>query len=352
MKLRQACGVICLVAFVCAVIVFVLPALPQKPAAKAKTDGYAGVLELWNVESFEGGCGSRQAWLTGRAAKFENKNKGLYVHVTTLSPSQAKDKLQRGDKFDIVGFSTGVGAMFAEYLTAVDMPASVPDNFRKSATFGNNTYAFPYLSGIYCLFARQSEIACENLLAECLSKTITRKSGKHTCTLQPLVCGYAEFNNPVCALATSGARGRFSLQSDITQYAAYEAFVSHTSAVTLLGTQRDLYRLSQRQNSGKIETLSVLPLNGYTDLVQYVGVCKTSLSVAAAKAFCAYLLSDEAQATLVNLGMFSVSGSIYTDETYRRCEAALAATYVPNVFADVDVAAVRMQAIERLGNGK
>lgn len=211
MKLRQACGVICLVAFVCAVIVFVLPALPQKPAAKAKTEGYAGVLELWNVESFEGGCGSRQAWLTGRAAKFENKNKGLYVHVTTLSPSQAKDKLQRGDKFDIVGFSTGVGAMFAEYLTAVDMPASVPDNFRKSATLGNNTYAFPYLSGIYCLFARQSEIACENLLAECLSKTITRKSGKHTCTLQPLVCGYAEFNNPVCALATSGASGRFSL---------------------------------------------------------------------------------------------------------------------------------------------
>ena len=166
----------------CAVIVFVLPDLPQKPAAKAKTDGYAGMLELWNVESFEGGCGSRQAWLTGRAAKFENKNKGLYVHVTTLSPSQAKDKLQRGDKFDIVGFSTGVGAMFAEYLTAVDMPASVPDNFRKSATFGNNTYAFPYLSGIYCLFARQSEITCENLLAECLSKTITRKSGKHTCT--------------------------------------------------------------------------------------------------------------------------------------------------------------------------
>lgn len=93
LKLRQACGVICLVAFVCAVIVFVLPALPQKPAAKAKIDGYAGVLELWNVESFEGGCGSRQAWLTGRAAKFENKNKGLYVHVTTLSPSQAKDKL-------------------------------------------------------------------------------------------------------------------------------------------------------------------------------------------------------------------------------------------------------------------
>ena len=113
-----------------------------------------------------------------------------------------------------------------------------------------------------------------------------------------------------------------------------------------------MYRLSQRQNSGKIETLSVLPLNGYTDLVQYVGVCKNSLSVAAAKAFCAYLLSDEAQATLVNLGMFSVSGSIYTDETYRRCEAALAATYVPNVFADVDVAAVRMQAIERLGDGK
>ena len=89
MKLRQACGVICLVAFVCAVIVFVLPALPQKPAAKAKTDGYAGVLELWNVESFEGGCGSRQAWLTGRAAKFENKNKGTNW-LTTLAEALNK----------------------------------------------------------------------------------------------------------------------------------------------------------------------------------------------------------------------------------------------------------------------
>lgn len=343
-KLRQACGVVCLAVFVFCVAVFVLPLLPKRPVSADKTE-YGGVLQMWNVESFEGGCGSRQNWLTKRAAKFERANKGTYVHVETITPAQAEDRLSRGETFDIVGFSFGSGALFCDKLLPVAVPHNVADNFKQSATYGSSTYAIPYLSGVYCLFARQSELAEEDLPSQCLTKRITRKVGKRVYELQPLTYGVSYYNNPLYALALSGVRGSAEL-SELTQYGAYEGFVAHTSAVTLLGTQRDLYRLNKRTEQGKIEPLAVLPLGGYTDLVQYVGI-SDGANKAAAEAFCKYLLSAEAQSSLVDIGMFSVTDSIYSDQIYKRCEVALAECYVPNVFT-VDAASLRRQAAKLL----
>lgn len=319
-----------------AILVWVLPHLPQKPLTESPAT-YQGVLELWNIETFEGGVGSREAWLTNKSAKFENANTGLFVHVTTLSVEQLMSKLAEGQSFDLICFSRGVGNLVKEKLAPITQNMGfVKQNYLISGQIDGKQYAVPLYSGAYCLFARAEQLSADQLLSNALTQTYTRKIGKNTVELQPMICGFTPYNSPLSALAMSGGRGKANVSEDITQYQAYEQFVANRTAVTLLGTQRDMYRLAQRETNGKIEQLVFAPLGAYTDLVQYVGVSVDAGDKAdSCVRYLQYLLSEETQATLSNLALFSVlEQTIYTSERYVACEQALATVYVPNVFAD------------------
>ena len=322
-------------------LIWALPNLPIRPQTEQPTS-YQGVVELWNVEAFEGGVGSRESWLTNRAAKFESARKGLFVHVTTLSEEQVETKLSEGQTFDMICFSRGVGALvkdkLAPYTGAV---SAIKDNYLISGQVDGSLYAVPLYSGAYCLFARTEMVSSDALVTEALTAKFTRKVGKNTFELQPLICGFTPYNSPLSALALSGAKGKVSADETITQYQAYEKFVANQTAVTLLGTQRDIYRLSQRESNGKIDALSFAPLSGYTDLAQYVAVSSDAGDKAnSCVEFIEYLTSDEAQASLVNLSLFSVlDATFYTSDRYRECEAGLGKAYVPNVFGDAEAVA-------------
>ena len=58
---RRFVGVTMLCVFVAATLFYVLPKLPTKPYLTSKNVAYKGVLEMWNIECFEGGVGSRQS---------------------------------------------------------------------------------------------------------------------------------------------------------------------------------------------------------------------------------------------------------------------------------------------------
>ena len=331
---------IVVVLLVCAVaLVWALPQLPVKPQQQAP-EGYKGVLELWNVESFEGGIGSREAWLTNKAAKFEAANTGLFVHVTTLTVEQLEAKLASGEQFDLITFSRGAGSIAQDRLAPISKNMGfVKDNFLLSAQVDGQQYAMPLYAGVYCLFARVQQLPADKLVENALTQTYTRKVGKSTVELQPLVCGFTPYNSPLSALALSGGRGKVSgISESTTQYQAYEQFVANRTAVTLLGTQRDIYRLGQKEENGKIEQLGFAPLGGYTDLVQYIGVSNTAGDKATAcEDYISYLLSEATQQTLCNLSMFSVlEATFYTSDRYAQCEQMLASAYVPNVFGDAN----------------
>ena len=321
-----------------ALLLWALPNLPVKPQ-KQQALTYQGVLEMWNVESFEGGVGSREAWLINRAAKFESTNKGLFVHVTTLTVEQAAAKIEEGQNFDMICFSRGVGSLVKEQLAPyTGKVGSILDNFLLSGQLEGKQYAVPLYSGAYCLFARTEQLSADRLLSDALTAKYTRKIGKNTVELQPLVCGFTPYNSPLSALALSGGKGKAKVSEDTTQYEAYEQFVANKTAVTLLGTQRDMYRLSQRESNGKIDKLAFVPLTGYTDLVQYVATSANAGDKAnACEQFTEYLISDVSQSTLVNLSLFSVlDTTFYTADRYVQCESALSSAYVPNVFGDAE----------------
>ena len=331
-------SLVVLVVACAAMLIWALPNLPVRPQTQQPTN-YQGVVEMWNVESFEGGVGSREAWLTNRAAKFESTHKGLFVHVTTLTVEQVEAKLAEGQSFDLICFSRGVGAVVKDRLAPyTGSVAAIKDNYLISGQVDGSLYAVPLYSGAYCLFARAEMVSSDRLLAEALTAKYTRKVGKNTVELQPLICGFTPYNSPLSALALSGVKGKASVDESITQYQAYEKFVANQTAVTLLGTQRDMYRLSQRENNGKIDKLNFAPLVGYTDLAQYVAVSASAGDKAnSCVEFIEYLTSNEAQSTLVNLSLFSVlDTNFYTANRYAECERALSSAYVPNAFGDAD----------------
>lgn len=339
-KHRKIIVPIVIVALVCvAILVWALPMLPIKPQQQSP-ESYKGVLELWNVETFEGGIGSREAWLINKSAKFEQANTGLFVHVSTLSVEQLEAKLNNNETFDLITFSRGVGNLIQDKLAPITANMGfVKDNFLISGQVDGKQYGVPLYTGAYCLFARVEQLPQEQLLSNALTQTYSRKVGKTTVELQPLVCGFTPYNSPLSALAMSGGRGKAGgISETTTQYQAYEQFVANRTAVTLLGTQRDIYRLTQKESNGKIEQLGFAPLGGYTDLVQYIGVSSFAGDKASAcQRYVSYLLSEKTQQTLVNLSMFSVlETTFYTSDRYRECEQLLATAYVPNVFGNAE----------------
>lgn len=331
------------------VFIFALPNLPQMPTTGANV-GYKGVVNLWLVDSFEGGSGSRQSWFTKQASKFEQQNKGLFVCVTTLTETQLLEKLDQGQSFDMLCFSRGVGAKVLDKLAPLDVDVGiVMDNFAESGKVGNTTYAVPVYAGAYCLFARSSQQKGD-ILANCLNTTFVRKVGKNTVELAPMVCGFTPYNSPLTALETSGCKGVFQPDYNKSQYTAYEQFVANKTAVTLLGTQRDMYRLSKRIELGKMDELLFSPLCGYTDLVSYVGISCNTANLAPCKKFVQYLLSDTVQQSVVDIAMFSVTHcNLYTKPWYDLCEKSLGSAYVPNLFADENaIANARQRALQTL----
>lgn len=315
-------------------ILFCIPNLPPKPTAEV-TDGYQGVVNLWLVDTFEGGSGSRQNWFTKRAAHFEQQHKGLFVCATVLTENQLAEKLSQGQNFDMICFTRGVGVTVLDKLAPLNVDfGNVLDNFAQSGRVGATTYAIPVYAGAYCLFARKNQQQGD-LLANCLTTTYTRKIGKNVVRLAPLVCGFTPYNSPLTALAMANVKGNFSPNYTTTQYTAYQQFVDNKTAVTLLGTQRDMYRLGKKLETGKIDDLLFAPLCAYTDLVTYVGVNRDTQNMQPCLQFVQYLVSDAVQQTVVDISMFSVTNqNLYTKQWYDLCQNQLHTAHVPNVFGD------------------
>ncbi len=359
-KVRAKCvASILVILSVVSIFVFVAPKLGKQDQQSPPV--YQGVVNLWIVDSFEGGSGSRATWFTQRSATFEKQNKGLFVCVTTMNEQQFLHKLSQTttensamESFDMVCFSRGVGAHLKHLVAPLDVDVgNLLDNFALSGQIKNTTFAIPVFCGAYCLFARASQLKGD-LLSNCLTNTFTRKIGKNTFDLQPLICGFTTSNSPLTALAMAGAKGVVSPDYNVSQYSAYEKFLANKTAVTLLGTQRDIFRLGQKVEMGKMEGLAFAPLCAYTDLVEYVAINKNTSKFDACLNYVKYLVSNQVQQQLTKISMFGVTHlDLYTQHWYVDCQQGLKTAYVPNVFGDQNVTLdQRQKAIATLQTGE
>ena len=320
-----------LVVFVSAWILPHLPYRQDKPNVQ-----YKGIIEVWHVESFEGGQGSRASWLRSRATELEKRYSGLYFDIATLTYSQLTDKLEEGQLPDLISFSIGVGNTVLPFLQPYNGSVDCYDNLLMSGEADNTVYAVPYCAGMYSLFARQKHldqlhVEVDSVISSLADMKLTVKQGKNTFNLVALGVGFAGFNSPLSAL--SGVSG-VAVDMDNTQYTAYEKYLTSKSFVTLLGTQRDVFRLGNRLEQGRTDSFETVVLDGYTDLVQYVGISTTDNDkLQYCRQFVEHIVSSDSQKKLVSVGMLSVSGQCdYSDITLSEMQRKLSMCEVPCVF--------------------
>ena len=190
-----------------AVIVLIVVFFPHK---KEDEPTQKRVVRIWNVDTFEGGKGSRTSFLRRVALKAEKDNEGVYYFISSYTLEGANAAFEAGEAPDLLSFGIGLSA-FAE------MSLPLPYSFA-----GGNTdagcLAYPWCGGGYYLFSLKDNFEEEGI-------TVISKGGN---------------NLPEVAASMAGITGELAESN-----AAYVGFLSGKYRY-LLGTQRDECRFAAR----------------------------------------------------------------------------------------------------------
>lgn len=280
-------------------------------------------LELWEIDTFEGGSASRARFLEKRAFEYQTSTKNVYVIVRTVALEQAKNMLAQGAQPELISFGIGAGEMLAALCQPIEIADFVRADLSAGGRVEGQTLAVPWCMGGYVLCSEYDLGAAD---AEALDRIGEISEGAVLGTGQA-------YNLPKYALKQS-VRG-YVERSDLTQYGAYEAFLRGNEFAVLLGTQRDLFRLNNKVKLGAIADINYQFLGQYTDLIQYLAVTTSDPSQrAAATQFVSYITSTAVQKKLTSIGMFCVNNDkIYTEKVYQQFEEVLSQKMqVMNVF--------------------
>lgn len=278
----------------CAAVAALACLYPLRGAGGEEPQGWPGVLRLWQIDSFEGGRGSRASFLNGVARRYEAEG-GMLVLVTAHTAESAAYALQNGQTPDLISYGAGFD-LAADVARPLDGYAYAP------GMLGGQTYALPWCGGGYFLLTGEgdySDVSAENT-----------------------VLGAGRGASVYAAAALEGLKGEFAAQDTLQ---AYVSLIGGKYRY-MVGTQRDVWRLRTRQFS-----FTAKPLAAYNDLLQYISVCaEDAHRYAASLAFLEVLLSQEVQQTLTTIGMMSIQYSIYADDAvFSAAERGAARMTVP-----------------------
>lgn len=125
------------------------PVLTVRSEKDAK--GYSGILRIWQIDNFEGGTGSRSAFINRAARSFEAVNEGTLILVTAHTEQSAASSIAEGNIPDMISFGTGADFVgdIAQPLRGYSFPY---------AQIGKETYAYPWCRGGYFLLLPPKEI--------------------------------------------------------------------------------------------------------------------------------------------------------------------------------------------------
>lgn len=248
------------------------------------------ILKVWHVTTFEGGVGSRRNFLDSIAKEYEKKNKNALFLVTEVSAEELSFSISNNDLPDIISYSPGVDIFSLQKLNINrDFPSGKIDK---------NTYSVPWAYGGYFIISKDEL----NLEKKDLTNAVISKTDYTLPQIALLLNDFSFF----------GAKLK-------TPTNAYYDFVSNRADI-LVGTQRDLFRLSAKNINFYAKFLS-----GFSDLFNYVGVLSnSSVKKEIAQDFISYLVSDSVQNRLNKIGLFSpYKTGLYSDEIFSSTEKTL-----------------------------
>lgn len=264
---------------------------------------FMGVLEIWHIETFEGGSASRSGWLEKKGVEFSRKNTGCYLMINSMSLEQVKLNLESGKKPNMFSFGIGAGETISKYLTEYKGKINVRDDLIESGKINNKVYAVPYILGGYSIIS---------------SNEITRD-------LKNVGFGTKDLNNFAVSLLLNNYK--IVLNNDcesIDSFSAYDKYINN-NINTLCGTQRDSFRINNRISNGKMINQNIQYLGEFSDLIQYmsIGECNQKEYIMCQK-FIEFLQEKEVQKSLTTISMFStIQLDIYNSSYLNDIESQL-----------------------------
>ena len=269
-----------------------------------KTPANSAFLELWQIDTFEGGSASRAHFLEKAAAKYKSTNENLHIFVKTVSVEQAELMLSQGVRPDIISFGIGAGELVAPISTDITAK-NVRTDLLGGGVFNERQLAVPWCFGGYVL---------------CSTDTI---SIDEITSVEKQNIGVGQDYN-AALLALNDNLRQHVIKTELSQYQAYVSFLEGDFEI-LLGTQRDFYRLNNRVENGKLSNIEYEFLSGYTDLVQYFSITTADENlISVAQNFVDYITSDTVQPNIDDIGLFpSANISVYQSGIYADYEHAL-----------------------------
>lgn len=254
------------VAVLCLLCVAILVTMPimsvTKSSASSKSKMF--VLNLWQIDSFEGGKGSRASFLQSIANDF-SKSGYCYITVTTLTASAARENLKKGIVPDLISYGAG--------------------------TFGIENYikgSLPYYTwcyGSYCFLCLDENSDFSDISG---NNTVINEGTENYSRVAAMMCGVesAVYERPTGAYV-SLINGKYKY---------------------MLGTQRDIFRLKTRGVS-----FAVKPVTEFNDLYQNISVTSTDKQfVLKAEEFIRYLLKNKEK--VEKLGLMVSDKRLHSDE--------------------------------------
>lgn len=250
------------IAFILMIVILLLAAFfPEKRETEAEVQR---IVRVWNVDTFEGGKGSRTTFLKNAARRTERKREGVYYLVSSYTQEGAEAAFKEGIAPDMLSFGLGL-SVFAEQSLPIVYSFS-------GGELGGETLAYPWCRGGYALFSLTDNF---------------EEAGQTA-----ISCGGN--NLPQVAAALSGIEGE-----ELPALTAYTLFLQGKYRY-LLGTQRDLCRFQSRDVS-----VYYKPLNEYCDLYQYLSILSEEK-----REDCEALLQEliSAPEKMKEIGMYPLAG--------------------------------------------
>ena len=254
------------------------------------------IIQIWNVDTFEGGSISRASFLEKRATEFEKINQGKFFIVKNLTPEQAINKINNGELPSMISFGMGFGSKIKNYLQPIYSDYSyIRKDILKCGKIDNISFAIPYILGGYSIITDNSEY----------NKDIE------------IVTFTNQYIIPTNALITQNY-----IQLPLNSFEVYENYTKGKYKA-ILGTQRDVFRCNNRNNNGKGENKFSFETSNYSDLIQFLSIFDAK-NFDLCNYFIQFLTSDSIQEKLCNINMFNVlQKEFYTDELYKKFEVTL-----------------------------
>lgn len=248
----------------------------------AEEKPYKGVITVWQIDTFEGGTGSRKNFLLSSARGFEKKYAGVLVMVISHTETSANAAYERGETPDAISFGAGFYPKNAKKIT--------PEKKFAGGTAGADCYAVPWCRGGYILI--------ENPTLTGYNGAKKDKKSLPDLSEEEILVSEGEHTAPLVALSLADVRVK-----SVRKLSPMEAYVKYTEGKTryYLTTQRDAVRLTRRG-----ESFNYYPLSAYNDLYQYISLTSVSPEKSVyAERFIEYILKEEVQKSLGKICMFS-----------------------------------------------